>query len=41
MGIDAGRGSYRDLASLFCQPSVAQAIQRIAWFYGKSPDELR
>jgi hypothetical protein len=37
LGIDLQRGSLRDLSSLFCQPAVAQALKRIAWFYGELP----
>jgi predicted DNA-binding protein YlxM (UPF0122 family) len=40
LGIKPERGSLHDLASLLCQPRVAQALSRIAWFYGESPLEL-
>jgi hypothetical protein len=41
LGIRAEWGSIGDIGSLMSQPSVAQALKRIAWFYGELPEELR
>jgi hypothetical protein len=40
LGIDLQRGALNDLATLFCQPTVAQALKRIAWFYSELPVDL-
>jgi hypothetical protein len=40
LGIRAELGSSNDIGSLVCQPVVAQAIKRIAWFYGELPSNF-